>query len=90
MRRRHRVRWQFFGPVALLYKIADEALDYKKQSKAYNEVGIDRAIKLATLNPVQDEGPTLSRDKAIRFNVYVAQGGRIHIAGDRIVHRHVL
>lgn len=74
-----------------LYKIADEALDYKKQSKAYNEVSVDRAIKLATLNPIHEDGPTLSRDKAIRFNVYVAQGGRIVEVTryDKLKDRHV-
>lgn len=73
-----------------LYKVAEEAWNYKKSQerfdKEYAAVSISQLVKASDI-----EQPSLNRDKAIRFNVYIAQGGRIVEVTryDRMKDRHV-
>jgi hypothetical protein len=71
-----------------LYKLSEEAWNYKQQEREERD---QLSVKMAVgrLNAVEE--PSLNRDRAIRFNVYVASGGRIVEVSryDRPKDRHV-
>ena len=72
-----------------LYKMFEDGWNQIRQEREEREMN---SVKMAVgrLNAV-DDSPSLNRDKAIRFNVYLANGGRIVEVSryDRQKDRHV-
>lgn len=58
-----------------LYKLSEEAWNYKQQEREERD---QLSVKMAVSRlGIADGEPSLNRDRAIRFNVYMANGGRV-------------